>query len=104
MENKIGVFIIESIQHCPSGMIICQNMQNQEMWIHCFIERNWINMSSIVLHTVLVARECVRRNVWNTINDRNSSFALLSNIATFPSVALLSNLATFLGYWAFYHR
>ena len=53
--------------------------------------------SSIVSHTVVVARECVRRTVWNTIDDRYSSFVLLSNVATFLSFALLSNVATFLG-------
>ena len=54
-------------------------------------------LSLIVFHTVLVARECVRRTVWNTIDDRYSSFALLSTVATFLSFALLSNVATFLG-------
>ena len=64
------------------------------------------------------------RTVWNTINDRYSSFALLSNVATFlvlivltyslviravwntiderySSFALLSNVATFLGFAGF---
>ena len=54
-------------------------------------------LSSIVFLTVLVARECVLRTVWNTIDDRYSSFALLSNVATFLSFALLSDVATFLG-------
>ena len=54
-------------------------------------------LSSIVFHTVLVARECVLRTVWNTIDDRYSSFALLSNVATFLSLALLSNVATVFG-------
>ena len=54
-------------------------------------------LSSIVFHTVLVARECVRKTVGNTIDDRYSSFALLSNVATFLRFALLSNVATFLG-------
>ena len=34
---------------------------------------------------------------YNTIDDRYSSFALLSKVATFLSFALLSNVATFLG-------
>ena len=54
-------------------------------------------LSSIVFHTVVVTRECVRSTVWNTIDDRYSSFALLSNVAIFLSFALLSNVATFLG-------
>ena len=58
-------------------------------------------LSSIVFHTVLVARECVRRTVWNTIDDGYSSFALLSNVATFLSFALLSNVARFLGITCF---
>ena len=81
-------------------------------------------LSSIVFRTVIVARECVRRTVWNTIDDRYSSFALLSNVATFlvllvltysfatrtvwntiddrySSFALLSNVATFLGFARF---
>ena len=36
-----GVSIIDSILHCPSGKRICQNKQNQEMWLHCLKERNW---------------------------------------------------------------
>ena len=44
-------------------------------------------LSSIVFHTVLVAREYVRRTVWNTIADRYSSFALLSNVAIFLGIA-----------------
>ena len=55
-------------------------------------------LSSVVFHSVLVARECVRRTVWNTIDDRYSSFALLSKVDTFLSFALLSNVATFLGF------
>ena len=39
--EQTGVSIIDSIPHCPSGMSICQNKQNQEMWLHCLIERNW---------------------------------------------------------------
>ena len=58
-------------------------------------------LSSIVFLTVLVARECVRRTVWNTFDDRYSSFALLSNVATFLSFALLNNVATFLGFACF---
>ena len=27
--------IIDSIPHCPSCKRICQNKQNQEMWLHC---------------------------------------------------------------------
>ena len=46
-------------------------------------------LSSTLFHTVLVARECVLRTVWNTIDDRYSSFALFSNVATFLSFALL---------------
>ena len=55
-------------------------------------------LSSIVFHTVLVVKECVRRTVWNTFDDRYSSFALLSNVATFLSFALLNNVSTFLGF------
>ena len=54
-------------------------------------------LSSIVFHTVLVASECVRKTMWNTIDDNYSSFALLSNVAKFLSFALLSNVTTFLG-------
>ena len=53
-----------------------------------------------VFHTVLVARECVRMTVWNTVDDRYSSFALLSIVATFLSFALY-NVATFLGFACF---
>ena len=37
MENKTGLYIIDSIPHCPSGKRICQNKQNQEMWLHRLI-------------------------------------------------------------------
>ena len=39
--EQTGLFIIDSIPHCPSGRRICQNKQNQEMWLHCLIEQNW---------------------------------------------------------------
>ena len=71
-----------------------------------------------------MARECVRRTVWNTIDDRYSRFALLSDASTFlgllvltysfatrtvwstvddnySSFALLSNVGTFLGFVCF---
>ena len=38
IENKTGLFIIDSIPHFPSGKRICQNKQNQEMWLHCLKE------------------------------------------------------------------
>ena len=58
-------------------------------------------LSSIIFHTVLVAKKYVSRAVWNTIDDRYSSFALLSNVATFLNFALLSNVATFFGFACF---
>ena len=39
--EQTGVSIIDSITHCPSGRRICHNKQNQEMGLHCLIERNW---------------------------------------------------------------
>ena len=39
-------------------------------------------LSSIVFHTVLRTHSLATRTVWNTIDDRYSSFALLSNEAT----------------------
>ena len=39
--EQTGVPIIDSIPHCSSGRRICQNKQNQEIWLHCLIERNW---------------------------------------------------------------
>ena len=48
-------------------------------------------LSSIVFHTVLVAGEYVysvaTRTVWNSIDDRYSSLALLSNVTTFLGFA-----------------
>ena len=53
-------------------------------------------LSSIVFHTVLVASgflllvltySLATTAVWNTIDDRYSSFALLSNVATFLGFA-----------------
>ena len=41
--EQTELFIIDSIPHCPSGRRICQNKQNQEMWLHCLIEQNWSN-------------------------------------------------------------
>ena len=41
--EQTGLSIIDSIPHCPSGRRICQNKQNQEMWLHCLIEQNWSN-------------------------------------------------------------
>ena len=32
--EQTGLFIIDSIPHCPSGRKICQNKQNQAMWLH----------------------------------------------------------------------
>ena len=40
-------------------------------------------LSSIVFHTVLRTHSLATKIVWNTIDDRYSSFALLSNVATF---------------------
>ena len=40
-------------------------------------------LSSIVFHTVLRTHSLATRTVWNTIDDRYSSLALLSNVATF---------------------
>ena len=62
------------------------------------LNRGKLEYLSLIFHTVLVVRECVLRTVWNTIDDRYSSFALLSNVAAFLSFALLSNVATFLGF------
>ena len=39
--EQTGLFIIDSIPHCPSGRRICQNKQKKEMWLHCLIEQNW---------------------------------------------------------------
>ena len=44
-------------------------------------------LSSIVFHTVLRTHSLATRTVWNTIDDRYSSFALLSNVATFLGFA-----------------
>ena len=39
--EQTGLSIIDSVPHCPSGRRIYQNKQNQEIWLHCLIERNW---------------------------------------------------------------
>ena len=44
-------------------------------------------LSSIVFHTALRTHSLAIRAVWNTIDDRYSSFALLSNVATFLGFA-----------------
>ena len=44
-------------------------------------------LSSIVFHTVIRTYSLASRAVWNTIDDRYSSFALLSNVTTFLGFA-----------------
>ena len=44
-------------------------------------------LSLIVFHTILRTHSLATRTVWNTIDDRNSSFALLSNVVTFLGFA-----------------
>ena len=44
-------------------------------------------LSLTVFHTVLRTHSLATRTVWNTIDDRYSSFALLSNVATFLGFA-----------------
>ena len=52
-------------------------------------------LSSIVFHTVLRTHSLATRTVWNTFDDRYSSFALFSNVATFFVLLVLTySLAT----------
>ena len=71
MENKTGVFIIDSIPHSPRA----RNMpkQGKPTNVATLLNRAKLEyLSSIVFHTVLVAKKYVSRTVWNTIDDRYS--------------------------------
>ena len=41
IKSKTVVSFIDSIPHCPSAKRICQNMQNQQIWLHCYEAQNW---------------------------------------------------------------
>ena len=59
MENKTTI-IIDSIPHCPSGKRICQNIAKPRN-VATLLNRTKLEyLSSIVFHTVLVAREYVK--------------------------------------------
>ena len=58
--ERNGVSIIDSIPHCPSGKRMCQNKANQRNVATLLNRAKLEYLSSIVFHTVLVAREYVK--------------------------------------------
>ena len=61
VEDKTGVPIIDSIPHCHSESALKRG-KNQEMWLHCYIENDFVTIqktkleyvSSTVFHTAIL--------------------------------------------------
>ena len=87
--TQIGVSIIVSIPHCPTvwntnddkiyrdASTLSKNRQNQEMWIRFYIEmfphfQKWPKseyLTSLVFHTILLAKPWLQRDVFYMFKD-----------------------------------
>ena len=77
--TKIGVYIIDSIPHCHSEYALKRG-KNQEMWLRFYIEdKTVISIISLYRNEATLLdfasfESIFSMTVWNTIDDRYSSF------------------------------